>query len=200
VDVPPGAVCYDGLDVRDWPLRDLRRQLGLVPQEPFLFSATLGQNIAFGRPEASLAEIESAAEMARLAVDLRALPEGLETEVGERGVTLSGGQRSRTALARAILVQPKVLLLDDPFANVDADTARALWEELEAAPRDGGERPTRVLVTHRLALAMACDEIAVLEDGKLVERGGHDDLLARGGAYTRLFVREQILEQLKEVG
>ncbi len=200
VDVPPGAVCFDGLDVRDWPLRDLRRQLGLVPQEPFLFSATLGQNIAFGRPEAAPAEIESAAEMARLAVDLRALPEGLETEVGERGVTLSGGQRSRTALARAILVQPKVLLLDDPFANVDADTARALWEELEAAPRDAGERPTRVLVTHRLALAMACDEIAVLEDGKLVERGGHDDLLARGGAYTRLFVREQILEQLKDVG
>jgi ATP-binding cassette subfamily B multidrug efflux pump len=202
VDVPAGSVRYDGLDVRDWPLSDLRRQVGLVPQEPFLFSATLGQNIALGRPEASTAEIEAAAEAARLAVDLRALPEGLATEVGERGVTLSGGQRSRTALARALLVDPRVLLLDDPFANVDADTARALWEEIEAAasgaPAD--QRPTRILVTHRLALAMACDEIAVLENGKLVERGGHDDLLARGGAYARLFVREQILEQLKEVG
>jgi len=202
VDVPAGAIRYDGLDVRAWPLADLRRQLGLVPQEPFLFSATLGQNIAFGRPEASPAEIDAAAEMARLAVDLKALPEGLETEVGERGVTLSGGQRSRTALARAVLVRPRVLLLDDPFANVDADTARALLDELETAALGlpAGERPTRVLVTHRLALAMACDEIAVLEDGKLVERGHHDELLARGGAYARLFMREQILEQLKEVG
>ncbi len=194
VDVPPGTVLYDGVDLRDWPLHDLRRQLGWVPQEPFLFSATLGANIAFGRPDAPLAQIAAAADGARLAQDLKALPEGLATEVGERGVTLSGGQRSRAALARALLVDPKVLLLDDPFANVDADTARALWEEL--ARRSA--KATRILVTHRLSLAMACDEIAVLEAGKLVERGRHAELLVKGGAYAKLFAREQLQEELKE--
>ena len=193
VEVSAGSVRYDGADLREWPLRALRRQLGLVPQEPFLFSATLSENIAFGRPAASPADIERAAEGARLSLDLRALPEGLSTEVGERGVTLSGGQRSRTALARALLVEPKLLLLDDPFANVDADTARALWEELDRQ----GPRTTRVLVTHRLSLAMACDEIAVLQEGRLVERGRHAELLRAGGAYAELFAREQILEEIQ---
>lgn len=196
VDVAPGAVRYDGLDLRDWPLHDLRRQIGWVPQEPFLFSSSLSDNIAFGRPEAPRAEILEAAEAARLAVDLSALPRGLDTEVGERGVTLSGGQRSRTALARALLIKPRVLLLDDPFANVDADTARALWEELARR----AAQTTRLLVTHRLSLAMACDEIAVLENGRLVERGSHAQLLSQDGPYAKLFAREQLLEELREVG
>jgi ATP-binding cassette subfamily B protein len=125
-----------------------------------------------------------------------ALPQGLQTEVGERGVTLSGGQRTRTALARALLVDPHLLLLDDPFANVDADTARALWDELQARFNDR----TRILVTHRLSLAMACDEILLLQDGKVGERGRHEELLARGGLYAELFQRERLEDELQNTG
>jgi ATP-binding cassette, subfamily B, multidrug efflux pump len=193
IDVPEGAVRYDGRDLTDWPLRGLRQQLGFVPQEPFLFSATLRDNIAFGRPNASETAVREAVEAARLSADLAALPEGLQTEVGERGVTLSGGQRTRAALARALIVDPHLLLLDDPFANVDADTARALWDELQARFQDR----TRILVTHRLSLAMACDEILLLENGRVGERGQHEELLRRRGPYATLFQRERLEEELR---
>jgi ATP-binding cassette subfamily B protein len=193
LDVREGAVRYDGRDLVDWPLRGLRRQLGFVPQEPFLFSATLRDNVALGNPKATDAEVREAVEAARLSADLLALPEGLQTEVGERGVTLSGGQRSRAALARAVLVGPHLLLLDDPFANVDADTARALWDELQSRFPDR----TRILVTHRLSLAMACDEILLLDDGKVGERGTHEELMREGGSYAELFQRERLEDELE---
>jgi ATP-binding cassette subfamily B protein len=192
-DVPKGTIRIDGRDLTDLPLQAYRAKLGYVPQEPFLFSATLAENIAFGRPEASKEEVRAAADAARLASDLSALPQGLDTEIGERGVTLSGGQRARAAVARALLVQPSLLLLDDPFANVDADTAAAMWEELRrAAPGR-----TRILATHRLSLARGCDRIAVLEAGKLRELGTHSELLAHGGLYAKLWEREQIFDELQ---
>jgi ABC-type multidrug transport system fused ATPase/permease subunit len=193
IDLPAGVVRYDGRDLTDWPLRSLRKQMGFVPQEPFLFSATLRDNIALGRPDASEAAVREAVEAARLSADVVALPQGLQTEVGERGVTLSGGQRSRAALARALIVDPRFLLLDDPFANVDADTARALWDELQARFPDR----TRILVTHRLSLAMGCDEILLLHDGKLGERGRHDDLMRQNGLYAQLFQQERLEESLE---
>ncbi len=191
-DVPRGQVVVDGKDLVDLPLRAYRRQLGFVPQEPYLFSATLAENIALGRPGAPMEAVRAAAEQARLTGDLANLPEGFDTEVGERGVTLSGGQRARTAVARALLVDPMLLLLDDPFANVDADTAAALWRELRGALSGR----SCLLATHRLSVAKECDRIAVLERGALIEEGSHAELLARGGTYARLWERERIWDDL----
>ncbi|MHB1844766.1 MAG: ABC transporter ATP-binding protein, partial [Deltaproteobacteria bacterium] len=189
----PGQIWVDGQELRTLPLRAYRRQLGFVPQEPYLFSASLAENIALGRPGAPLEAVRSAAELARLTGDLANLPLGFDTEVGERGVTLSGGQRARTAVARALLVDPKLLLLDDPFANVDGDTAAALWEELRRVLPGR----TCLLATHRLSVARGCDLIAVLDGGSVVEVGRHDELLAKGGSYARLWERERIWDDLR---
>jgi ATP-binding cassette subfamily B multidrug efflux pump len=186
VEVPEHQLFLDGIDVTSLALDDLRRQVALVPQEGFLFTATLADNLRYGEPEASMERVEAAAEMAQLAPDIRGFPDGYQTLVGERGITLSGGQRQRTALGRALLVDRAILVLDDALASVDNRTAAAILR----AVREQQQR-TVVLISHQLSAAAACDRILVMEGGRLVQEGRHQDLLGVPGTYRRLWEREQ---------
>jgi ATP-binding cassette subfamily B protein len=187
VEVPRGRVFLDGRDVNDIALADLRVGIGVVPQESFLFSRSLAENVALGRPDASRAEIDAAVATAQLESDLEQLPEGLDTLVGERGVRLSGGQRQRAALARVVLLSPTILLLDDTLSAVDATTADAILRDI--APMMRGR--TTVIVAHRVATVAHADEILVLDDGRIVERGSHARLLARDGLYASLWQQQE---------
>jgi ATP-binding cassette, subfamily B, multidrug efflux pump len=192
LEVPPRTVLVGGHDVHDVPLSVLRGMCGYAPQEAFLFSATIADNVAFGLPphvpDAERAErVARAVRAAGLGPDLGAFPDGLETVVGERGITLSGGQRQRVALARALCSEPAILILDDSLSSVDAQTERAILENL--APILRGR--TSILVSHRVAAVRAADEILVLDGGKVVERGRHQALLGAGGLYATLY-REQL--------
>ena len=186
VEVPAGELFLDGLDVTTLALADLRRQVSLVPQEGFLFTATLADNLRFGAPEASMQQVREAAELAQLADDVRGFPDGYQTLVGERGITLSGGQRQRTALGRALLIDSPILVLDDALASVDNRTAAAILH----AVRDQLQR-TVLLISHQLSAAAACDRILVMEEGQLVQEGHHRDLVLVRGPYRRLWEREQ---------
>jgi len=190
--VPRGAIFIDGTDINEIPLSRLRRSLGYVPQESFLFSRSLRDNLAFARPEATDSELAEAVGLAALAGDVAGFPRGLDTVVGERGVTLSGGQRQRATLARALLGRPPLLILDDSLSSVDADTERAILDAL--GDETGGQ--TMVLISHRLSTLAGMDRIVVLDDGRLVDEGTHDELLARGGLYARLFRRHQLEQRL----
>ena len=189
-DPPPGTVFVDGIDVRDLPLAVLRGAIGFVPQEPFLFSATIAENIAFGVPGATRERVEHAAHVSRLDKDLVDFPSGFDTVVGERGITLSGGQKQRTAIARAVMTDPRILVLDDALSAVDTYTEEEILSRLSGVMRSR----TTIIVSHRISTVRTADQILVLDDGAIVERGTHDQLVARNGLYAELY-RKQLLEE-----
>ena len=201
VEVPSGQLWIDGNDITRLSLSDLRGLVGLVPQEGFLFTASLAENLRYGAPEAPFSRIERAAQQARLEADIKGFPDGYETLVGERGITLSGGQRQRTSLGRALLVDSPLLVLDDALASVDNNTAAAILRSIREEQSKQGHGRTILMISHQLSAAAACDRVLVMEDGRLVQQGHHDDLLlAEGGTYRRLWDREQASEQLRVVG
>ena len=189
-----GSILIDGVEVHRIPMDVLRRSLGYVPQDTFLFSDTLRENIAFGRLDATEEEIAEAARLAQIYDEIVEFPDGMKTVIGEKGVTLSGGQRQRIAIARAILMKPAVFILDNALSSVDLQTEERILEGLETFFR----RRTSVLVTHRIAPLRKADRIAVLEGGRLVELGDHATLLAKGGVYSDLYWREQLEEELEK--
>jgi ATP-binding cassette subfamily B protein len=197
-DAPPGTVFVDGVDVRRIPLTILRGAIGFVQQEPLLFGATIAENIALGVPtsvpgEAAVSAdtaIRSAARIARLDKDVESFPRGYETIVGERGITLSGGQKQRTALARALAIDPRILILDDALSAVDTYTEEEILRGLSTVMR----QRTSIIVSHRISTVRGADQILVLDAGRIVQRGTHDELVTREGLYAELY-RKQLLEE-----
>ena len=207
-DAEPGTVLIDGRSVRHFPLDALRRHIGFVPQETFLFSDTIRENIAFGVShevsqnedaaadgEPSLDDIKAAATAANIAHDIESFPEGYNTTVGERGITLSGGQKQRTAIARALLRSPRILILDDALSSVDTHTEDKILNHLREIMRGR----TTIFISHRVSTVRNADSIAVLHQGRIVEQGTHDQLLARNGYYTDLYNKQLLEEELAEV-
>jgi ATP-binding cassette subfamily B protein len=184
-DVESGSVRIDGIDVRSWKLDDLREQISIIEQDVFLFSRSIADNIAFGRPGATRADIETAARAAQADEFIRSFHDGYETLVGERGVTLSGGQRQRLALARAFLTDPRILILDDSTSSIDSATE----DQIQQAIFRAAAGRTTVLITHRLSQIRWADTIAVLRQGRLAAFGSHDELMRSAPAYRRIFER-----------
>jgi ABC-type multidrug transport system fused ATPase/permease subunit len=182
-DVSAGSVELDGVDVRDVKLSSLRRAIGIVTQDPFLFSASVRENIGFGRPDATDEEIESAARLAQAHEFVAELPDGYETVIGERGITLSGGQRQRIAIARALVVDPRILIFDDATASVDATTEA----RIRAGMREAMEGRTTIIIAHRLSTISLADEIVVLDAGRIAARGTHEQLLATSPVYGEIY-------------
>ena len=205
VEVDPGQLWLDGVDITSLDLAELRGQVGLVPQEGYLFTASLADNLRYGEPDAPFERVEAAARQARLEGDIKGFPDGYQTLVGERGITLSGGQRQRTALGRALLVRTPLLVLDDALASVDNTTAAEILrtirsEQANAQSNDQGLGRTVLMISHQLSAAAACDRVLVLEEGRLVQQGHHSELVAERGTYRRLWDREQATEQLRSAG
>jgi ATP-binding cassette subfamily B protein len=195
LDPTRGRVLLDGVPVSELDPADLRRVIGFVPQETFLFSATLGENIAFGATGTSNAERELAAVQAGLGPDIASFPNGLDTEVGERGLTLSGGQKQRTAIARALVRDPKILILDDALSSVDTVTEETILENLRRAMHGH----TTILISHRVSTVCHADRIVVIEDGRIAEQGSHEELIGLGGYYADLHQKQLLEEELEAI-
>lgn len=187
IDPPPGRVLIGGVDVRDLSLAELRKIIGFVPQDPFLFSATIRENIAFGNPSATADEVERAADLAGIHNEIAAFADGYETIIGERGISLSGGQQQRLAIARALLLGPRIIVLDDPLSAVDAEREEFILKNLRSCFRG----KTCVLIAHRLSAVMHSDRIIVLDKGRIVGSGSHDELLTTNDIYRRIWRLQQ---------
>ena len=192
-DAPHGSLQVDGVSVRDYPLEQLRRMIGFVPQETFLFSRTLRENITFGVNGASEMEVRQAAEIAGLLPDIQDFPHGFDTLVGERGITLSGGQKQRAAIARALLRNPRILILDDALSSVDTYTEETILNQLRTVLRGR----TAILISHRISTVRSADQIVVLCEGRIVERGTHAELLDHGSYYPDLYQKQLLEEELE---
>lgn len=191
-DPPDGHLFMDGREIHAIPIKPLRESIGYVPQDTFLFSTTIRENIVFGNPGASEEEIANAVRISQIDEDIKAFPMGIETLVGEKGVTLSGGQKQRIAIARVILLNPRIMILDDALSSVDTQTEEWIWDGL----REISDGKTRIVVSHRLASIKEADRIIVLDDGKITEMGDHQRLLSMGGIYAEIYRRQQIEEEL----
>jgi ATP-binding cassette subfamily B protein len=194
-DVSAGEILIDGVDIRQLSLAQIRRMIGYVPQDPFLFSTTLKRNLALGRDQYSEQELNDAVTVAKLDRDLEIFPQGLETMVGERGVTLSGGQKQRATLARALIMDPPVLVLDDCLSSVDAQTEAEILQGLRALLT----RKTCLIISHRISAVKEADEILVLDEGGIIERGDHDALVRLDGVYAELYRQQRLSEELEQI-
>jgi ATP-binding cassette subfamily B protein len=186
----------DGRSIRDYPLSVLRRSIGFVPQETFLFSDSIRENIAFGAPGATEEEVLNAATAAHIANEILEFPRGFDTLVGERGITLSGGQKQRTAIARAVIRNPRILILDDALASVDTYTEEQILDELRRIMQGR----TTIFISHRVSTVRNADRIAVLVAGRVAEIGTHDELIARNGYYTSLYEKQRLEEEIAVAG
>ncbi|HET6143653.1 MAG TPA: ABC transporter ATP-binding protein [Candidatus Acidoferrales bacterium] len=191
-EAPEGTLFIDGRAIREWPLETLRRAVGYVPQDTFLFSETLRENVAFGVDSATDEEIREAADVASILAEIGEFPLQFDTMVGERGITLSGGQKQRAAIARAVIRNPKILILDDSLSSVDTGTEERILRRLDAILR----QRTTVLISHRISTVQHADQIVVLRDGQIIERGNHAELLAQGGYYADLYQKQLLEEEL----